>query len=123
MDGGWIMNILIIVNDAPYGTENAYNALRMVMMLQKEHPEVAVHLFLLADAVTCALRGQETAQGYYNIERMLKAAINKGALVKACGMCVDARGIRGLSLIEGVEVSSMSQLAAWTVEADKVLTF
>lgn len=27
------MNILIIINDAPYGTEKAYNALRMAMTL------------------------------------------------------------------------------------------
>jgi uncharacterized protein involved in oxidation of intracellular sulfur len=54
---------------------------------------------------------------------MLKAAINKGAQVKACGTCSDARGVSGLTLIGGVEISSMRQLAAWTVEADKILTF
>ncbi|UCE41897.1 MAG: DsrE family protein [Candidatus Aminicenantes bacterium] len=117
------MKILFIVNDAPYGTEKAYNALRMVMMLQKEHVDVNIHIFLLADAVACGLPEQSTPQGYYNIERMLKASINKGAEVKACGTCADARGIKGLALIERVEMSSMSQLAAWTVEADKVLTF
>jgi len=31
------MNILLIINDAPYGSEKAYNALRMAMTLQKEH--------------------------------------------------------------------------------------
>lgn len=117
------MKILFIINDAPYGTEKAYNALRLVMMLQKNHTDVDVHIFLLADAVTCALPDQSTPQGYYNIERMLKVAINKGAQVKACGTCMDTRGITGLTLIEGVEISTMSQLAAWTVEADKILTF
>ena len=71
------MKILFIINDAPYGTEKAYNALRMVMMLQKEHADTELHIFLLADAVVCALPDQSTAKGYYNIERMLKAAINK----------------------------------------------
>jgi len=117
------MKILFIVNDAPYGTEKAFNALRMVMMLQKEHADVDIQIFLMADAVTCALPGQSTEQGYYNIERMLKGAINKGAQVKTCGACSDARGIARLTLIEGVEISSMSQLVAWTVEADKILTF
>jgi uncharacterized protein involved in oxidation of intracellular sulfur len=32
------MKVLIVINDAPYGTEKAYNALRMAMTLQKEHP-------------------------------------------------------------------------------------
>ena len=117
------MKILFIINDAPYGSEKAYNALRMAMTLQKEQPDVQVLIFLMADAVTCALPTQSTPQGYYNIERMLRAVINKGGQVKACGTCSEARGIKGLALLEGAEISTMSQLAQWTVEADKVLTF
>ncbi len=33
------MKVLIIINDAPYGTEKAYNALRLAMALQKEHAD------------------------------------------------------------------------------------
>ena len=118
------MKFLFIINDAPYGSEKAYNALRMAMMLQKEHAEtVEVSIFLMADAVTCALPNQTTPQGYYNIEKMLKAVMSKGAQVKTCGTCSDARGIRSLTLIEGIEHSTMSQLCQWTVESDKVLTF
>lgn len=47
--------VLLIINDAPYGTEKAYNALRLAMTLQKDHPDVGVRIFLMADAVTCAL--------------------------------------------------------------------
>jgi uncharacterized protein involved in oxidation of intracellular sulfur len=118
------MKILFIINDAPYGTEKSYNALRMAMALQKEHADtVEVRIFLMADAVTCALPDQATPQGYYNIERMLKSVIRQGGQVKACGSCAEARGIHGLTLIEGVEISTMSQLALWSVEADKVITF
>jgi uncharacterized protein involved in oxidation of intracellular sulfur len=77
------MTVLFIINDAPYGTEKAYNALRLAMTLQKEHDDVDVRIFLLADAVTCALPRQFPPQGYYNIERMLKAVINKGGQVRA----------------------------------------
>jgi uncharacterized protein involved in oxidation of intracellular sulfur len=117
------MKILFIVNDAPYGTEKTYNAFRLAMTLQKEHAEVEVWIFLMADAVTCAIPDQKTPDGYYNIERMLKSMIRKGAQVKACGTCADARGLHELTLIEGVELSTMSQLAQWTASADKVLTF
>jgi sulfur relay (sulfurtransferase) complex TusBCD TusD component (DsrE family) len=58
------MKTLFIINDAPYASEKAYNALRIAMTLQKE-----------------------------------------------------------LALLEGVEISTMSQLAQWMVEADKVFTF
>lgn len=117
------MKILFILNDAPYGTEKAYNALRMAMMVQKEHAEAEVRVFLMADAVTCALPNQATPQGYYNIERMLKSVIAKGGQVKACGTCSEARGLKELPLIEGAEVSTMSQLVQWTVESDRVVTF
>ena len=117
------MKTLLIINDAPYGSEKAYNALRLAMALQKEHAGVDVGIFLMGDAVICALAAQSTPQGYYNIERMLRAVIGKGGQVRACGSCVDARGIRTLSLIDGLEVSSMSQLTQSVVESDRVLTF
>jgi len=116
------MKFLIIINDAPYGTEKPYNALRMAMTLQREH-NVEVKIFLLADAVFCGLPGQKTPDGYYNIEKMLKAVIQKGGEVKACGGCMDARGIAGLKLIDGVNRSNMKEFAAWVVECDKVLEF
>jgi uncharacterized protein involved in oxidation of intracellular sulfur len=115
------MNILLILNDAPYGTEKAYNALRLAMTLQKEQAEAILRIFLMADAVTCALPNQATPQGYYNIERILRSIIAKGGQVKACGSCSEARGITRLPLIEGAEISTMSQLAVWVVEADKVI--
>ncbi len=117
------MTILILINDPPYGTEKAYNALRLAMALQKDHPTVQVNVFLMADAVGCGIPNQTTPQGYYNIERMLKSVILKGGKIKACGTCADARGIRNLQLVEAVEISNMAELAQWTVEADKVFTF
>ena len=119
-----MQKILIIINDAPYGTEKAYNAMRMAMTLQEEHgSEVEIKIFLLADAVFCGLPGQLTPSGYYNIERMLKAIINKGGEVKSCGGCSEARGIAGTAFIEGVKLSNMKEFAQWTVACDKVLTF
>jgi uncharacterized protein involved in oxidation of intracellular sulfur len=117
------MKALIIINDAPYGSEKAYNAMRMAMTLQKDHADVEVRIFLMADAVTCALQGQNTPQGYYHLERMFKAVIGKGAQVKACGTCSDARGIKGLTLVEGIEISTMSQLTQWVMDSDRVVTF
>lgn len=119
-----MQEILIIINDAPYGTEKAYNALRMAMTLQREHSEkVKVNIFLLADAVTCGLPNQKTPDGFYNIERMLKSVIRNGGEVKSCGGCSKARGIDELTFIEGVHLSNMKEFAQWTVDSDKVLSF
>ena len=119
-----MQRILIIINDAPYGTEKAYNALRMAMTLQKEHvDQVEIKIFLLADAVFCGLPSQNTPTGYYNIERMLKSVIKRGGEVKSCGGCSEVRGIDKTQFIEGVILSNMKEFAQWTVDCDKVLTF
>ncbi|HCS20822.1 MAG TPA: hypothetical protein DIW47_09725 [Bacteroidetes bacterium] len=117
------MKILILINDAPYGTEKAYNALRLANQLGKDHETVEVRIFLMADAASCAVANQVTPNGYYNIERMMKLALLKGAKVKICGSCADARGLKNLPLIEGTEMSTMAELTNWVVDSDKVLTF
>ncbi len=117
------MKILIIINDAPYGSEKAYNALRIANQLNKEHSEVEVRLFLLADAVTCGIPNQSTPNGYYNIERMLKFSVNKGTKVKICGSCAETRGLKNSAIIDGTEISGMAQLAEWVCDSDKILTF
>ena len=117
------MKILFILNEAPYGSEKTYNALRLAMALQKDQPSTEVLVFLMTDAVTAALPAQSTPQGFYNVERMVKSVINKGGQVELCGACCEARGIKGMPLLNGAEISTMSQLAKWTVESDKVLVF
>ena len=117
------MKILFILNEAPYGSEKSYNALRLAMALQKDQPGTEVLVFLMADAVTAALPAQTTPQGYYNVERMVKSVVAKGGQVGLCGACCEARGLKAIALLEGAEISTMSQLAQWTVEAEKVLVF
>ena len=115
--------ILILINDAPYGTEKAYNALRLAMQLGKDHPDAEVRVFLMADAAFCALPQQNTPGGYYNIERMLKSVLSRGGQVKICGGCSEARGLKDLPLIEGAQMSTMQELTQWVVDSDKILSF
>lgn len=68
---------LIIINDGPYGNERPYNALRLAMNVAKRE-ETYVPVFLMGDGVECAIKGQDTPQGYYNIERMLTSVIRHG---------------------------------------------
>ena len=117
------MKVLIIINDAPYGSEKAYNALRLAIALQKDYKDVQIRIFLMADAVACALPNQVTPEGYYNLERMLRSVLSKGGTVKVCGTCSYTRGIKEITLISGVEISTMGQLAQWMVESDRILTF
>ncbi|MCI1265227.1 MAG: DsrE family protein [Saprospiraceae bacterium] len=111
------------MNDAPYGTEKAYNALRLANQLGKDNETVEVRIFLMADAASCAVANQTTPNGYYNIEKMMKLSLIKGAKVKICGSCAEARGLKNVQLIDGAEMSTMAELTNWVVDSDKVLVF
>ena len=117
-----VVNYLLILNDPPYGTERSYNGLRLAHSLTK-HEGTEVRVFLMGDAVACALAGQQTPSGYYNLERMIKAVAHRGARVGCCGTCLDARGIEDERLCEGSKRSSLEELTEWTLWADRVVTF
>lgn len=117
------MKTLIIINDPPYGTEKAYNALRLAHALIKNDAEAGNTVFLMADAVIAARHGQKTPDGYYNVERMLKRVLVANGRVLLCGTCMDARGLTEGDLMEGARRSSMDELAEATIAADKVLVF
>jgi uncharacterized protein involved in oxidation of intracellular sulfur len=117
------MKVLFIVNDPPYGTERVYNALRLAQALLKKDPSAQVTVFLMADAVLAAKTQQKTPDGYYNVERMLKRVLASKGAVLLCGTCMDARGIGDNELMEAARRSTMDELAAATVEADRVLVF
>ncbi len=117
------MQTLFILNDPPYGTERVYNGLRLAHALVKKDPQASVTVFLMADAVAAAKAGQKTPDGFYNLERMLKRVIAAHGNVLLCGTCMDARGLDEAALMPGARRSTMDELAAATLEADKVLVF
>jgi uncharacterized protein involved in oxidation of intracellular sulfur len=114
------MNTLIILNDPPYGTERSFNGLRLAKSLISTGSKVT--MFLMADAVVCAKRGQKVPQGFYNIELMLNSVVRKGEVL-LCGTCMDARGFTDDDIVQGAKRSTMQELAENTLAADKVLVF
>lgn len=116
------MKTLFILNDPPYGTERCYNALRLAHTLLKKEPKAEITVFLMADAVIAARKGQKTPEGYYNMERMLKRVLAKGAVL-LCGTCMDARGMTDEDVMDGARRSTMDEFGEATLGADKVLVF
>ena len=114
-------SILFILNEAAYGTERAYNALRLAGALSTREG-VHVRVFLLADSVSCAKAGQKVPDGYYNLQPMVGKVLRTGE-VALCGTCMDARGMDDAEMLEGAKRSTLAVLADWTIEADKVLVF
>ncbi len=114
--------ILLVINAPAYGADETFNAVRLAVALSKRE-DTEVRVFLMGDGVTCAVNGQKTPDGYYTLDRMLKGLLRRGGQIACCGTCLDARGLTEDNLIEGAPRSAMDELAAWTVEADTVLTF
>ena len=117
------MNVLLIINESPYGSERAWNALRLATALQQEVPDTRIRIFLLSDGVYSAIPEHHRPDGSYNIGQMLTTLIANGAEVLACVTCIDQRGLWAYKLIEGVQLGSMIELAHWTAEANKVIVF
>jgi uncharacterized protein involved in oxidation of intracellular sulfur len=114
-----MITILVIVNDQPYGSERPYNALRLAGALAKRDG-VDLRVFLLGDAVACAVGGQRLPDGHYHLDRMLKPLVRRGE-VGCCGTCLDARGLSEEQLVEGARRSTLEELTDWTLWADKTL--
>jgi len=117
------MRNLFILNDAPYGAERPYNALRLAIALAQE-PEQENRIFLMGDAVFIAKRGQKPPGGFYNLQVMLNKIIRLAPeRVDVCNVCMDARGMSDEELIPGTQRGAIEKLAYWTNWADKVLVF
>lgn len=115
------MRTLVILNDTPYGTERAFNGLRLAnALVGRENNDVTV--FLMGDSVACAKSGQQTPDGFYNVERMLKPLTRNGKVL-LCGTCMDARGLGEADMASGTTRSTMAELTDETLAADKVIVF
>jgi len=113
--------VTIIINEAAYGKERAWNALRLAMAMMTKG--VKVNIFLLEDGVTVAKRGQRPPEGYYNLEKMLTQLIQNGTKVRACSTCLQARGLSQTDLVPGAEEGKILDLVEWVKESRSVLSF
>jgi len=105
-----------------FGLEDeTYNAVRLASALARRDDAEVV--FPMGDAVTCAIAGQRTPDGYYALDRMLRSFARHDGRIACCGICLDARGPTKEQLIAEAARSTLDELADWTVEANRVLTF
>ena len=119
-------NILIIIHAPPYGSERCLSALRLALALaghtQSAENAPRVQVFLMSDAVGLALPNQQDASGK-PLQVMVQELAALHVPVLLCRTCVLARGLMDLPLIDGCRIGTLDELAAATIQADKVLTF
>ena len=116
-----LVTFTLIINEAPYAKERALSALRFAWTCDVEGHKVRIWLF--ENGVYLAKKGQKPAQGLTNYGQMLEDLMKGGTEVKACVVCVDARGLTQADLIDGVKIATVHELVEWTVNSDKVIVF
>ena len=117
------MRILLVFNRNPYdGTDVTWNGLRLAEQLLQSGSDVNV--FLMNDSVDLARDVTKPPEGYFDLGEMLKGLIDKKVPVKVCGTCKMRCGIhKGEPYFKGAQEATMTELAQWIQEADKVVSF
>ena len=118
-----MQKVLIIIHAAPYGSERCLSGLRVAAALAAHATEeVQLRIFLMSDASFVGLPNQQDGSGNGSgLQAMVEQYF--GATIRLCRTCALARGLGDLPLIKGLEIGTLPELANWTLDADKVLTF
>ena len=118
-----MQDVLIIIHAAPHGSERFTSALRLANALTGiDQPKARLRLYLMSDATVAGLPRQNDGAGNA-LQVMLERLLAEGVPIHLCRSCAQARGLVDLPLLPGIEIGNLGELAQWTLEADKVLTF
>jgi len=108
----------VVIADGPYTKERPYTMLRFAYTaLLEDHK---VNIFLVEDGIFVGKQNQGPAS-YDNLGKWMRDVISEGGVVKACGVCMKARGMTEDELIKGIQKTTMNGLVDMCVEADRVL--
>lgn len=108
----------IIIGEGAYTSERPYTMLRFAYTaLLEEHK---VNIFLVEDGIFVGKKNQDPTT-YDNIGKWMTDVITEGANVKACAVCMRARGLSEDELINGIEKISMNGFVEMCEEADNIL--
>jgi uncharacterized protein involved in oxidation of intracellular sulfur len=114
------MRALVIVDESPDGAVRPTHAIDLALELARAE-DLNVRLFLLGATVEFARAeglGRAPTQ-----EAAVGRLVSGGVEVAVSQAEMTARGLRPEDLIIGAQPASGSTLAAWTIEADRVLVF
>ena len=134
-------SLLIVLNDLPYKSDKAYNALRLAGTAADNGTQVTV--FLMGDSVYTVRKDQRPPEGLPNLEDLVVELVGKGVKFKLCTTCVNARGFEpkegevsscftgsnaggGLTagdLITGSQMSTMVDFVILVDVSEKVVSF
>lgn len=97
MLSGEKMIICFLLTRIPRNDEDADNIFGL--SARALHKGQEVHLYLLGDGVLCARKGQKV-----KMSQLLRDAVGKGMVTKACAKDLRARGIPKDSILDEVQI-------------------
>ncbi len=113
-----VKTFTIIIGDGPYTAERPYTMLRFAYTALLE--DCKINIFLVEDGILVGKKNQDPTT-YDNLGKWMKDIISEGANVKACGVCMKARGLSEDELIDGIKKTTMNGFVEMCVEADNVM--
>lgn len=116
-----VVSVLIVLSQAPTDGDATWNALRLAGTLLDRGQ--AVRLFVMNDAIDIVRQGSTPAGAEFDLQKMLKELLPKGARLKICTTCVNRCGIGHGDIIPEAIMATMADLASWVVESDRALVF
>ncbi len=111
--------LTIMIGDGHYTKERPYTMLRLAYTALLEGNKI--NIFLVEDGIWVGKKGQDPST-YDNIEKWMRNVLEEGAVVKACGVCMKARGLTEEELIEGISKTTMNGFLEMCLEADNIVT-
>jgi len=87
---------------------------------------IKTKIFLTGNGVKLAQKGYAdklpNVKGMASIKELMTAFIEGGGALQVCIPCLESRGIRKESFVEGTQFINLMDFAAQTLDADKVFT-
>ncbi|MBY9006892.1 MAG: DsrE family protein [Candidatus Lokiarchaeota archaeon] len=108
----------IVIGDAVYSKERPYTMARFAYTALLAGNKI--NIFLVEDGVFVGKKNQDPAT-FDNVEKWINNIIEEGAIIKACGVCLKARGLLEEELIDGIEKTTMNGFLDMCMEADNIL--
>jgi uncharacterized protein involved in oxidation of intracellular sulfur len=116
------MKALVIVTDGPLHGERCLTGLRLAgALLRTEGTEVSV--FLVGAAVACVVAGPTGGGPNEDAARAVTRLISTGADVRVCAASLSEHGIDAHDVLIGAVPGTAAELAALTLDADRLLVF
>jgi len=117
-----MQTISIILRKPPYGTIDAFEAIRHTLGAVTE--ELPVHLILVDGGVHAARKGQDMGTtGYLSAEEGIRDCIDMGAKVLVDARSLEAEGIIAADLVDGVTVANSAEIAGSMKDSGTTIIF